>query len=315
MLQTARTDRKQVSVVHAGGTGSFLVLLEVARQQGLFHKLGVDVRPVAVHGAMVPRLTTDTPMGLIGAPAALLQAADGVDLRLVASFSTTSLSGHLVARPEIKRSGGLRGKRLGVRVVGAGIWISTVLALEQLGLDAQRDNITTVPIGSPVEIVRALEEGAIDGALVSVAQSRGLQAKGFSVLLQDYPPDILSFEDSLAVATGYLSAHPDIVESVTVALTEALVFSLAEKNRLEVMKAFQSSLDITDAGTAASSLRELKRKPYPSIMTLKKMQRIMGTHDARVRDIEIEKLIDVRLVQKLDESGTIDRLYASYGVE
>jgi hypothetical protein len=98
-------------------------------------------------------------------------------------------------------------------------------------------------------------------------------------------------------------------------LTEALVFSPAEKNRLEVMKAFQSSLDITDAGTAASSLRELKRKPYPSIMTLKKMQRIMGTHDARVRDIEIEKLIDVRLVQKLDESGTIDRLYASYGVE
>ena len=302
MVQTARTDRKQVSVVHAGGTGSFLVLLEVARQQGLFHKLGVDVRPVAVHGATVPLLTTDAPMGLIGAPAALLQAADGVDLRLVASFSTTNLSGHLVARPEIKRSEGLRGKRLGVRVVGAGIWISTVLALERLGLDSQRDNITTVPIGSPVEIARALEEGVIDGALVPVAQSRGLQAKGFSVLLQDYPPDILSFEDGLAVATDYLSTHPDIVESVTIALTEALLFSLADKNRLEVIRAFESSLDITDPCAAASNLRELKRKPYPSLMTLKRMQNIMGTHDARVLDIAIENLIDDRFVRTLDES-------------
>lgn len=315
MVQIARAHRKEVNVVYADGTGSFLVLLEVARQQGLFHKLGVDVRLIAVHGATVPLLTRDTPMGLIGAPAALLQAADGADLRLVASFSTTSVSGHLVARPEIKRSEALRGKRLGVRVVGAGIWISTILALEQLGLDPQRDDITTVPIGSPAQMVHALEQGAIDGALVSVAQSRSLEAKGFSVLLQDYPPDILSFEDGLAVATGYLSAHPDIVESVTVALTEALVFGLAEKNRFEVMKAFESSLDITDARTAASNLRELKRKPFPSLMTLKKMQSIMGTHDARVLDIEIEKLIDVRLVQKLDESGMIDRLYTSYGVE
>jgi hypothetical protein len=119
----------------------------------------------------------------------------------------------------------------------------------------------------------------------------------------------------LAVATGYLSAHPDIVESVTVALTEALVFSLAEKNRLEVMKAFENSLYITDAGTAASNLRELKQKPYPSLMTLKQMQKIMGTYNARVLEIDIEKLIDVRLVQKLDESGAIDRLFTSYGVE
>jgi ABC-type nitrate/sulfonate/bicarbonate transport system substrate-binding protein len=315
MVQVACASRKEVSVVHAGGAGSFLVLLEVARQQGLFHKFGVDVRPIAVHGAAVPRLSRDKPIGLIGAPAALLQAADGADLRLVASFSNTRLSGHLVARSGIESSEGLRGKRVGVRVVGAGIWISTILALERLGLDVHRDNITTVPIGSPVEIVRALEEGAIDGALVAVAQSRGLQAKGFSVLLQDYPPDIASFEGGLAVATGYLSAHPDIVENVTVALTEALAFSLAKENRLEVMKAFKISLDISDPDTAASNLRELKQEPYPSLMTLKEMQRIMGTYDARVLEIDIENLIDDRLVRKLDESGTIAGLYASYDLK
>ena len=90
---------KDVSITYADGTGSFLVLLAMAEQQGLFGKYGVDVRSVAVKGATVPRLTTDMPLGMIGEPAALLQAAEGADLRLVASFSDIKLSGHLVARP------------------------------------------------------------------------------------------------------------------------------------------------------------------------------------------------------------------------
>ena len=106
----------------------------------------------------------------------------------------SKLSGHLVARPGIRTPEDLRGKRLGARVIGAGLWISTILALEQLALDPQRDEITILPVGNPVQVFRALEQGEIDGALVSAAQSRELQAKGFAALLKEYPPDISSFE-------------------------------------------------------------------------------------------------------------------------
>jgi ABC-type nitrate/sulfonate/bicarbonate transport system substrate-binding protein len=119
----------------------------------------------------------------------------------------------------------------------------------------------------------------------------------------------------MVAATSYLLAHPDIVENVVAALTEALAFSLAERNKAEVMQAFKTSLNITDANAAASNLRELKPKPYASLMTLKKMQRIMAIHDARVLKLKIEDLIEDRFVRKLDESGTIDRLYAAYGVK
>ena len=51
------------------------------------------------------------------------------------------------------------------RVIGAGLWISTILALEQLALDPRRDEITILPVGNPVQISRALEQGEIDGAL------------------------------------------------------------------------------------------------------------------------------------------------------
>ena len=313
MHETA-TGRKQVSLMFAEAIGSYLVLLEIAREQALFEKFGIDVRPVPASGATVPRLSEEVPLGLIGGPAALLQVADGADLRLIATLSTTNLSGQLVARPGIKTAQDLRGKRLGVRVIGAGIWISTVLALEQLGLDPKRDDITLVPVGSPAQILRALELGEIDGALTAAAQSRELESRGFSVLLRDYPADITSYDGVLVARTEFVATNADMVEKITTALIEALAFALAEQNRPEVMRAFKSALNITEASTAAQNLRELRRKPYPRLDTLKRMQRIMGTHDRRVLDVALERLIDDRFVRALDEAGAIGRIYGRYGI-
>jgi NitT/TauT family transport system substrate-binding protein len=299
MPQQTAPMHNHLNLIFAEATGSFLVLLAVAQQQQLFKKHGIAIQPVPASGATVPRLTSNTPIGMIGEPAAIIQAAEGVDLRIVASLSSTPVSGHLVARPEIRSPKDLRGKRIGVRVVGAGIWISTILALERLGLSPQRDGIDTVPTGSPVEIVRALEDGAIDAALVPATHSRELKAKGYSVLLDEYPNDIPAFGGCLAVVTSYLSAYPQDVESVTAALLEAIAFTLTEKNREVVMEAFRTSLNITDADTALSNLRELNQKPYPSAAALKKMQSVMAMHNPRVMEVEIESLIDDRFVRKL----------------
>ena len=305
---------KDVSIAYAEGTGSFLVLLAMAEQQGLFEKYGVDVRSVAVNGATVPRLTPDMPLGMIGEPAALLQTAQGADLRLVASFSDIKLSGHLVARPGIKTPGDLRGKRLGARVIGAGLWISTILALEQLALDPRRDEITILPVGNPVQIFRALEQGEIDGALVSAAQSRALQAKGFVALLKVYPSDISSFGGGLVVSNGFLSNNRHVVAQVVHALLEALAMCLGGQNKAKVMQAFNAALSITDEESAASSLDELRRKPYPSLAPLAKMKTVIAIHDPRVLNVSVADLIDDQLVRKFDEDGELDALYATHSV-
>jgi NitT/TauT family transport system substrate-binding protein len=314
MVSGAAVDHKRINIIFAEGTGSFVVLLEIAQAQGFFEKRGLDVRAVPQRGAAVPRLSDETPLGLIGAPAALLQVADGADLKLIATLSTTNLSGHLLAQSGINAPADLRGKRLGVRVMGAGIWISTMLALEQLQLDASRDDITMAPVGSPAEIFRALEQGAIDGALVTLAQSRELEAKGFSVLLRDYPAGITSFDGVLVAKTDYVATHAEVAQGVTAALIEALAFALNSRNQPEVMKAFEVSLRITDAGTASENLRELWPKPYPLLHTLQRMQRIIGRHNPLVLDIPLERLIDDRILRTLEESGTIDALYTSHGM-
>jgi hypothetical protein len=80
------------------------------------------------------------------------------------------------------------------------------------------------------------------------------------------------------------------------------------------MRAFKSALNITDGATAAQNLSELRRKPHPRLDTLKRMQRIMGAHDRRVLDVDLERLIDYRFVRTLDVTGAIDRVYGHYGI-
>ena len=77
------------------------------------------------------------------------------------------------------------------------------------------------------------------------------------------------------------------------------------------MRAFKSALNITDAATAARNLRELRQKPYPRLGTLKRMQQIIGTHDRRVLDVPLERLLDDRFVRAL---GAIGRIYRHYGI-
>jgi hypothetical protein len=74
------------------------------------------------------------------------------------------------------------------------------------------------------------------------------------------------------------------------------------------MQAFNAALSITDEETAARSLSELRRKPFPSLAPLAKMQTVISIHDPRA------DLIDDQLVRKFDEVGELDALYATHSV-
>jgi ABC-type nitrate/sulfonate/bicarbonate transport system substrate-binding protein len=218
----------------------------------------------------------------------------------------------VVARPDIKKPEELRGRRFGVRALGAGQWIQTILALEHLGLDSKRDNISTLAIGDQTQITRALEASTIDAAVLSSAQSRQLRAKGFSVLLDLYPAGIFGFPNALAVTATYLQQSPDVVEKVVAALIESMAFSLSPINKSTVLRTIIKTFKVTDPAAAEEGYQEFLftaiRKPYPSVEQLRNMQKVMALHDPKVLGVKVEDLIDDRFVRKLDESGVIDRL-------
>jgi ABC-type nitrate/sulfonate/bicarbonate transport system substrate-binding protein len=307
-----------INILWLGAAGLGSILLSVAHRQRLFQKHGVDVRLVPVLGTQVPELTTDIPFGYIGAPAAVMRAAEGVDLKILASFDTARLSSCLVVRPGINEPEQLRGTRLGARVTGAAMWIHTVLALEKLGLHPEQDQISIAEIGDPADVVRALEAGQIDGAVLARAQCEQLATKGYTILLDLFPLEMFGAPDALVVTTGFLREHPDAVDGIIAGLIEGTAFALSLDKRPEVLDAIKSGLNITDEAAAVSGLKELSnvvaRKPYASIDRLCEMQRLMLTAKPQVQDVSIDDLVDDTFVRKLDESGFINRIYAEYGI-
>jgi len=94
--------------------------------------------------------------------------SEGRDLKVLVTLKAARVTGHLMARRDIQAPDALRGKRLGVGRIGAGLWIHSILALDHLGLDPERDGISFVELGTVPKLVQALKGGGID-AVVTIA--------------------------------------------------------------------------------------------------------------------------------------------------
>jgi hypothetical protein len=98
---------------------------------------------------------------------------------------------------------------------------------------------------------------------------------------------------------------------------EALAFALAPKNKSAVLKMLMRRLR-TDAAGAEEGYQDLlkgvDRKPFPSLDGLRNVQRMLKIRTPKSDDIKAEDVIDARIMQKLDDSGFIDRAYAAQGV-
>jgi ABC-type nitrate/sulfonate/bicarbonate transport system substrate-binding protein len=109
--------------------------LWIAQEKGFFAKYGVSVQPVYMPGSpvMIASLSTgQIQLANSGGTAALGAAAGGLDLKVIGTF-TSRIPFDLVVKPTIKSAHDLRGKRLGVQVIGGTIWMGAMLGLEHLG--------------------------------------------------------------------------------------------------------------------------------------------------------------------------------------
>jgi hypothetical protein len=48
---------------------------------------------------------------------------------------------------------------------------------------------------------------------------------------------------------------------------------------------------------------------------MRNIRRLMAAQNPKAANVKVEELIDARLIRKLDESGYIDKVAASYGIK
>lgn len=106
-----------------------------------------------------------------------------------------------------------------------------MLALEQLGLEPKRDNISFLPIGDPVTMAHTLETGRIDAVVLDPVLSRGLASKGFSLRLDLFQANVFFPRLGLGATQVYLDQHSPTIERVVTSLTESLAFIQIPANK------------------------------------------------------------------------------------
>jgi NitT/TauT family transport system substrate-binding protein len=291
----------------------------VAQEQGFFAKYGIDTEQVYLRGAtiLVAGLASgEIQIGRSGGSATLSAAAAGHDFKIVATFSSRNPY-DLVARPNIRKPEDLRGKKFGVTSIGGTTWMGALLWLEQLGLDPQRDQIQLQAIGDQNTQTQAVETGIVDAGVLDGAYSRRLRQKGFTILGEhsDLKKPVLG--QAMVVPRNFLQQRADIVENYLKAEIEGLAYSLAPKNKANVIKTLMRRMK-TDAVAAEEGyldlLRGMERKPMPSAESMVHVQRLMKLTNPKVAEVKIDDINDARIMRKLDESGFIERAYAAQGV-
>jgi hypothetical protein len=114
------------------------------------------------------------------------------------------------------------------------------------------------------------------------------------------------------VLNSYLQTNTALVEDLLKAVIEGAVFSLSPENKPVVLRTIMKRLKITDARGAEEGydgvIKTTDLKPYPSVEGLRNMQHFMKSQNPLVANVNVENMIDNRLVRKLDDSGFINEM-------
>lgn len=308
-------------VLAHGALNARIAPLWIGHEQKLFAKYGVDSTVILVRQIqiMVSGLGTgEIDIALTSGSTLLGAAAGGLDAKMVAALNA-KVAYDLVAAPAIKTVKDLRGKRFGIQAFGGGLWMGAMLGLESLGLDPQRDNINVLQVGDQSVIAQALEAGSIDAAALDGVFSRRLKQKGFNILAEFGQANIPTIGLGLVAKSAFIRERQDALEAVLRGLSESVAFVLSPKSKPVVLKTIMQHLRITDPGAAEEGYLDLitglERKLFPSIDGLRNTQRLLKPRNPKLETIKVEELVDDRIVRRLEESGFIARLQATYGAK
>jgi ABC-type nitrate/sulfonate/bicarbonate transport system substrate-binding protein len=132
-----------------GAINAYMASTWIAKEQGFFRKHNVEVEPVFIIATQAAQamLAGEVQIGLIGPTHVVNAVVAGGDMVMIMG-NQNKVRYQLVAHPSIKRPEDLKGKKVGIGASMAGLaTLAAIMALEHVGINPRRDNITLLPTG------------------------------------------------------------------------------------------------------------------------------------------------------------------------
>ena len=293
---------EKIRIAVANMNVSFLVA-GVAQKKGFFKEEGLEAEiirmspPVSVASLISGDLDYTTIFGSV-----VRAAVRGIPVKVLASFVDGSTHA-LIARPEFKSVGELRGRTLGVGTIGDTSDTAARMMMKHFGVDPEKE-MKIIPIGRDFARLAALKEKLIDVAVAAPPTDAQGKKMGFHVLARAYEISRLPFI-GLCATDRKIKERPEEVRRTLKALIRANRFM--RENRAETIEllmewgrvdresataAYDGSVEvfnpdgsipekglravIEEAKEAAKVTREVQLNEVSDIAVLREVQRDLG---------------------------------------
>jgi ABC-type nitrate/sulfonate/bicarbonate transport system substrate-binding protein len=160
-------------LISYGGHNETVGPMWVAVDKGLFKKYGLDVNMLQVRNGQVSltAVMAGDVQGFWPAISSVLSGASGGAKLGCVAHPFNKISRELIVRKEIESLSALRDKIVGVQSIGGGFWLQTMIVLDRLGVDPDKNKLQMRIIGDEPTILQALLASNIDAAVITFASA------------------------------------------------------------------------------------------------------------------------------------------------
>ena len=287
------------------------IIIFVTREARLFEKHGLDAEVITMNGSGIASkalISGNIEISPIATPTVINANLAGADMAILA-HTMPGVIHALMVKPEIKRVEDLKGKKLAVSSLGSLTDFLVRYIARKKGLNPDRD-VTLIQTGGDAERIVALKSGVVDGAAMSHPGYGRAQRLGFSMLWDsakevDYP----WMEITTRRAT--VQRERDKVTSYMRAHLEGI--ALFKKDREFGKKVIKKILRLDDEELVGESYEIFSKAflptPYPNIKGMKTSFEYVAMTRPDVWKHKAEEFADASLVEELEKSGFIKKLY------
>ena len=303
-----------------GGHNETMAPLWVGIEKGLFRKHGLDPRVLQTRSGpiMMATLASGGAPLVWAAPSSALSATVG-GMRLGCfAVGSNKMPRELIARKGIDSIEDLRGKTFGVQSIGGGFWLSTMVALDGLGLDPEKYKLNMRVIGDTTTVTQALTSGNVDAAVIPYSFADMAKRTGARSLADVGAMKIIYQATGICAQRDSSAISSETRVGLAKGLVESLVYIQDPSHKREVMEVLKNNLRLSrDEDIEASYKVARQQMPSleiaPSLEVWTLIRRIVARVNPKVQAVDLDQLIVTTAVRSLEETGFLPEMRKKFG--
>ena len=303
----------QIVISYPSISGAQAVLW-IAKETGIFRDNGLDVDLVYIGGgprSMAALLSGQLQVIGTGGNALVAAHLNGAKDTVLIATTYNTLVFSLMTRANLKDPKELKGKTFGVTGIGSLSDFTLRTLLRRWSLDPARDVVVRAMGGYP-EILSGMQAGLLDGGIFSPPGNLNALAVGFREFIDAGSTGIEYASTCYGTTRRFIRERRETVGQFIKSLTAAIHrFKSDKPGSLKIMQRYIKNADpkVLEETYRVYALQYLPRAPYPTHNGVKAILDSLETVIPDAKKADPGTFVDVSLVQELDKSGWIDRMY------